>query len=159
MLVELRDARLDAEFLEIEITESAMIGDEPEVVETLQRLRGLGLRLALDDFGTGCSSLSHLVEFPITALKIDQSFVKEIGVSQRANAITAAVLAMGHNLGLQVIAEGVESEQQLQFLRARGCNIFQGYLFSRPLAADDLEALVRAPAADSKYKLHFPDRR
>ena len=155
----LRDARLDAEFLEIEITESAMIGDEPKVVETLQRLRGLGLRLALDDFGTGCSSLSHLVEFPITALKIDQSFVKEIGVSQRANAITAAVLAMGHNLGLQVTAEGVESEQQLQFLRARGCDIFQGYLFSSPLAADDLEALVRAPAADSKYKLRFPDRR
>ena len=99
--------------------------------------------MALDDFGTGCSSLSHLVEFPITTLKIDQSFVREIGVSQQANAITAAVLAMGHNLALCVTAEGVDTEQQVQFLHARGCNKYQGYLFSRPVEADDMATLLR----------------
>ena len=141
----LRDASLDAQFLEVEITESAVIGNEPGVVETLRRMRGLGLRLALDDFGTGCSSLSDLVKFPITTLKIDQTFVREIGASQQANAITAAVLAMGHNLSLSVTAEGVETELQVQFLRARGCDIFQGYLFSRPLTPDALARFLAVP--------------
>jgi EAL domain-containing protein (putative c-di-GMP-specific phosphodiesterase class I) len=141
----LRDASLDAQFLEVEITESAVIGNDPGVVETLRRMRGLGLRLALDDFGTGCSSLSDLVKFPITTLKIDQTFVREIGASQQANAITAAVLAMGHNLSLSVTAEGVETELQAQFLRARGCDIFQGYLFSRPLTPDALARFLAVP--------------
>ncbi|MCH7866070.1 MAG: EAL domain-containing protein [Myxococcales bacterium] len=141
----LRDANLDTKFLELEITESAVIGTEPAVVATLKRLRGMGIRLALDDFGTGCSSLSDLVEFPITNLKIDQSFVRQIGENQHANAITAAVLAMGHNLSLSVTAEGVETEPQLEFLRARRCDIYQGYLFSRPLAAEKLENLLRTP--------------
>lgn len=141
----LRDASLDAQFLEVEITESAVIGNEPGVVDILKRLRGLGLRLALDDFGTGCSSLSDLVKFPITTLKIDQTFVREIGVSQQANAITAAVLAMGHNLSLKVTAEGVDTERQVHFLRARGCDIFQGYLYSRPLTPEALARFMAVP--------------
>lgn len=141
----LRDASLDAQFLEVEITESAVIGNEPGVVDILKRLRGMGLRLALDDFGTGCSSLSDLVKFPITTLKIDQTFVREIGVSQQANAITAAVLAMGHNLSLKVTAEGVDTERQVHFLRARGCDIFQGYLYSRPLTPEALARFMAVP--------------
>ncbi len=141
----LRDASLDAQFLEVEITESAVIGNDPGVVDILKRLRGLGLRLALDDFGTGCSSLSDLVKFPITTLKIDQTFVREIGASQQANAITAAVLAMGHNLSLKVTAEGVDTERQVHFLRARGCDIFQGYLYSRPLTPEALARFMAVP--------------
>jgi len=140
----LRDAPLAAQFLEIEITESALIGNEFDVVETLERLHGMGIRLALDDFGTGYSSLSHLVQFPIDTLKIDQSFVGQIGASPTAEAITSAVLTMGQNLGLEVVAEGVETEQQQQFLNSRGCELIQGYLLSRPIAPRDLENLLRA---------------
>ena len=125
-----------------EITESALIGDEPQIVETLETLRGMGVRLALDDFGTGFSSLSHLVQFPINTLKIDQSFVKNLGVSQQAKAVTAAVVAMGHHLKLDVTAEGVETQEQEQFLREQGCDKFQGYLFSRPIEADAMAALL-----------------
>jgi diguanylate cyclase (GGDEF)-like protein/PAS domain S-box-containing protein len=139
----LHDSRLSPELLEVEITESTLIGNEPGVIETLERLREMGVRLALDDFGTGYSSLSHLVEFPINTLKIDQSFVREIGINPQADAITAAVVAMGHNLELDVTAEGVETAQQEEFLRERGCDTFQGFLFSKPIEADDLEALLR----------------
>jgi EAL domain-containing protein (putative c-di-GMP-specific phosphodiesterase class I) len=139
----LRDAPLDPAMLEIEITESALIGNEPGVVETLEQLHEMGIRVALDDFGTGFSSLSHLIQFPIDSLKIDQSFVKEIGASKRADAITSAVVTMGHNLGLEVVAEGVETEQQEQFLRAKGCDLFQGFLFSKPVEAETLAALLR----------------
>ena len=138
----LRDSRLDPQRLEIEITESALLGNEPQIVETMAGLRAMGVRLALDDFGTGCSSLSHLVQFPIDALKIDQSFVKNIGISQEAEAIAAAVLSMGHHLELEVIAEGVETREQEQFLRERGCNRLQGYLFSEPIEADAMKALL-----------------
>jgi diguanylate cyclase (GGDEF)-like protein len=141
----LRDAPLAAEYLELEITESALIGSESRVIETLEALHEMGIRLALDDFGTGYSSLSHLVQFPIDTLKIDQSFVARIGASQTAEAITSAVLTMGQNLGLEVVAEGVETEQQQQFLHAKGCELIQGYLLSRPIEPHDLEALLRRP--------------
>ncbi len=138
----LRDSRLDPKRLEIEITESALIGDEPQIAETLTRLRKMGVRLALDDFGTGYSSLSHLVQFPIDTLKIDQSFVKNLGISQQADAVIAAVVSMGHHLKLDVTAEGVETMEQEQFLRDQGCDTFQGYLFSRPVEADAMAALL-----------------
>ncbi len=138
----LRASRLDPKRLEIEITESALLGNEPQIVETLTGLRNLGVRLALDDFGTGYSSLSHLVQFPIDALKIDQSFVKNLGVSQQADAIVSAVVSMGHHLKLEVIAEGVETSAQEQFLRDQGCDKLQGYLFSAPVEADAMAALL-----------------
>jgi diguanylate cyclase (GGDEF)-like protein len=139
----LRDARLDASLLEIEITESALIGDAPEVVETLGGLRSMGARLALDDFGTGYSSLSHLMRFPFDALKIDRCFVREIGAEGQGNAAIAAVLAMAQGLQLSVTAEGVETAEQQEFLRAEGCDLIQGFLTGRPVEADALEALLR----------------
>lgn len=138
----LRDAGLDPAHLELEITESALLGNETCVVETLRELKEMGVRLALDDFGTGFSSLSHLVHFPIDTLKIDQSFVRDIGGPQ-AGVVIAAVLAMAHRLRLSVTAEGVETREQEEFLRTEGCDRFQGFRFSRPLAADALEALLR----------------
>jgi diguanylate cyclase (GGDEF)-like protein len=146
----LQDTPLDPRFLEIEITESALIGDEPSVVETLERLHEMGIRLSLDDFGTGYSSLSHLVQFPIDTLKIDQSFVRELGVSRQADAITTAVVKMGHNLGLEVVAEGVETADQERFLLSLGCDTFQGYLYSRPIEADDLAELLRERASAAR---------
>ncbi len=143
----LRDARLDASLLEIEITESALIGDAPEIVETLRGLRSLGVRIALDDFGTGYSSLSHLVRFPFDALKIDRCFVNEIGAEGQGNAIIAAVVAMAQRLKLTVTAEGVETPEQQEFLRAEGCDLLQGFLTGRPVEADVMEALLREATA------------
>ena len=108
----------------------------------------MGVRLALDDFGTGYSSLSHLVQFPIDALKIDQSFVKNLGISQQAEAITAAVVSMGHHLNLEVIAEGVETALQEKLLRGLGCDRLQGYLFSEPVEADEMAALLGRRESD-----------
>jgi EAL domain-containing protein (putative c-di-GMP-specific phosphodiesterase class I) len=139
----LQESGLDPSLLELEITESALIGDEPSVVDNLNRVKRLGVRLALDDFGTGYSSLSHLVRFPIDTLKIDLSFVQRIGIERQADAIIAAVVAMAHRLQLDVTAEGVETWEQEQFLRAEGCDEFQGFLFSRAVEPDALAALLR----------------
>ena len=133
----LRDARLDASLLEIEITESALIGDAPEVVETLSGLRRLGVRIALDDFGTGYSSLSSLKRFPIDELKVDRSFVSGVPGDADGEAIVTAIIAMAHGLGLSVVAEGVETDAQLAFLKDRGCDEFQGYFFSKPIPVSD----------------------
>jgi EAL domain-containing protein (putative c-di-GMP-specific phosphodiesterase class I) len=139
----LDESGFDPAQLELEITESALIGDDPGVVDTLKRVKRLGVRLALDDFGTGYSSLSHLVRFPIDTLKIDQSFVQRVGIERQTDAIIAAVVAMAHRLKLAVIAEGVETWEQEQFLRSEGCDEFQGYLFSHPVEVDALVALLR----------------
>jgi diguanylate cyclase (GGDEF)-like protein/PAS domain S-box-containing protein len=139
----LRESCLDPGRLELEITESALIGDEPGVVETLDGLKRLGIRLALDDFGTGYSSLSYLVRFPIDTLKIDRSFVSRIGTDEQSRAIIAAVVAMAHRLDLSVTAEGVETPEQEAFLRAEGCDFLQGYLFSRPIEPNALFALLQ----------------
>ena len=132
--------------LELEITEGALAEQPEEALQVLLRLGDLGLRLAVDDFGTGYSSLAHLKRFPIDVLKIDQSFVRELEQSADDRAISAAIIAMGHSLGLHVLAEGVETVQQLQFLRERGCDSYQGYLRSRPVPAADFAALLREQA-------------
>jgi EAL domain-containing protein (putative c-di-GMP-specific phosphodiesterase class I) len=113
----------------------------------LSRLRSAGVQLVLDDFGTGYSSLSHLHKLAIDRVKIDQSFVRDLGSSQDARAIIQAVLGIGQSLGIGVTAEGVEDEMQQLFLRASGCNEFQGYLFSRPLNAPDAVAFLEAHRA------------
>jgi EAL domain-containing protein (putative c-di-GMP-specific phosphodiesterase class I) len=134
--------------LELEITEGVLIGDFTRAVAILRRLKGLGVRIAMDDFGTGYSSLSYLQSFPFDKIKIDQSFVANLGHSQQAATIIRAVIALGRGLNLPVVAEGVETEEQLRFLASENCNEIQGYLVGRPQPIDEYAELVgraRAP--------------
>ena len=132
----LQQTGLEPESLELELTESSAMEDAAATTATLQELRALGVQLALDDFGTGYSSLSYLKRFPLTTLKIDHSFIRDITSDPNDAAITKATIVMAHALGLTVLAEGVESVDQLAFLRAHGCDRAQGFFFSRPLSAD-----------------------
>jgi diguanylate cyclase (GGDEF)-like protein len=129
-------AGIDASLLELEITESVLLQDADNTLISLRKLKEAGVSLSVDDFGTGYSSLSYLKRFPIDTLKIDRSFVKDIDIDPDDAAICAAILAMAHQLGLNVVAEGVESEKQLEFLRQHKCNQIQGYLCSPPLSAE-----------------------
>jgi EAL domain-containing protein (putative c-di-GMP-specific phosphodiesterase class I) len=135
-------ARIRASSLELEITESLLMRDTESTVETLNELKALGIAISIDDFGTGYSSLSYLKRFPIDTLKIDKSFVQDLHIDNDDAAICAAILAMARRLDLNVVAEGVELNEQLQFLINHGCNQIQGYIFSKPLAAHDLEQFV-----------------
>lgn len=139
----LRDSGQPAHLLEIEITESALMHDTEEATEKLRELVAMGVRIAIDDFGTGYSSLSHLRRFPVHKLKIDQSFVRDLCSSKDDESIVAAILSLAHNLGLESVAEGVETAAQLELLVRHRCTRFQGYLFSRPLPADKVPALFR----------------
>lgn len=135
----LRQTGADPLGLELELTESALMEPTPEILGRMQQLRDLGIKLALDDFGTGYSSLSYLKRLPIHRLKLDRSFVKDIPEDLEDVAIATATLSLARDLGMDVVAEGVENDVQHQFLRARGCAIMQGYLFSRPLPTEQLE--------------------
>lgn len=135
----LRDVDLNPRYLELEITESALMCPRCEADGTLQIIKDLGVRIAIDDFGTGYSSLGYLRRFPIDTLKIDRSFVHDIPGSKEDTEIAATIIAMAHNLNLTVVAEGVESEAQAAFLREHGCEFYQGYHFSRPLPAAKFE--------------------
>lgn len=132
--------------LELELTENLLIDTDPAQLEDLQRIRDSGVHFALDDFGTGYSSLSYLKRLPIETLKIDRSFVS--GVPHKADdvAITTAIVAMARSLGLEVVAEGVETAAQRDFLHHIGCRKMQGYLFSPPLPAAQMEQLLRQAA-------------
>ncbi len=142
----LATANLPAEMLELELTESILIGDADSAFLLLRELADLGVRLAIDDFGTGYSSLSYLKRFPIQRLKIDKSFVDKLPDDESDVAISNAVINLGHALKLKVIAEGVETESQRAFLLAAGCDEFQGWLYSKALPPDDFEKLVlKAP--------------
>ena len=148
-------AGIDAKLLELEITESVLLQDADNTLAALRRLKEAGVSLSVDDFGTGYSSLSYLKRFPIDTLKIDRSFVKDLHCDTDYAAICAAILAMSRQLGLNVVAEGVESEEQLDFLRRHGCNQIQGYLCSKPLSADDFAAMlnkIAGPAADDNVE-------
>ena len=128
--------------LKLELTESLLVEDVEGVIAKMALLKNQGVRFSLDDFGTGYSSLAHLKQLPLYQLKIDQSFVRDVLVDANDATIARTVIALGQSMGLNVIAEGVETEGQHAFLRAHGCNAFQGYLFSRPLPLDALEALL-----------------
>ncbi|HAF54130.1 MAG TPA: two-component system response regulator [Thauera sp.] len=144
----LRETGLPANRLELEITESALMDDVEQAVNTLQSLRALGVALAVDDFGTGYSSLAYLKRFPIGKLKVDQSFVGGIATDESDRAIVTATIAMARGLGFETTAEGVESEAQLEILRTLGCSTYQGYLFSRPVDAPAFARLLRARSLD-----------
>jgi diguanylate cyclase (GGDEF)-like protein/PAS domain S-box-containing protein len=137
---------LDPTLLEIELTESALMDDADEVLETLNALREIGIEISLDDFGTGYSSLSYLKRFPIDTLKIDQAFVRDLDKNPDDEAIVKAIIAMAHSMGMKVVAEGVETQAHLDFLRREGCDIMQGYFLSRPVPDDQLSALLRKQA-------------
>jgi len=140
----LTDTGLEPHLLELELTESVLMQDAESTGRTLQALKALGVQLAVDDFGTGYSSLSYLTQFPIDTLKIDQSFVHKMLLNASDASMISTVISMGKNLNQRVIAEGVETKQQLRFLQARECNEGQGYYFSHPLDADDFEKYVKA---------------
>lgn len=146
----LDDSSVPPACLELEITEGSVIEDAARCIATLLALKAIGVTVSLDDFGTGYSSLSYLRRFPIDCLKIDQSFVRELQTAAEgeseplsdANAIVLSIIGLAHNLRLKVVAEGVETAAQRDFLAARGCDVLQGYLFSRPVPAEDFLALL-----------------
>jgi diguanylate cyclase (GGDEF)-like protein/PAS domain S-box-containing protein len=143
----LRHAELDPAHLELELTESFVMHDAERINIAMQALKALGVDIAVDDFGTGYSSLSYLKRFPVDRLKVDKSFVRDINTDPDDAAIVVAIITLGHALGLKVVAEGVETQGHLDFLRAHHCDELQGYFYSRPVPADELEAQLRAMAA------------
>ncbi len=154
----LKETGLAPHYLGIELTESLVMADVEEAIEILRRLRAIGVQMSIDDFGTGYSSLSYLKRFPVDLLKIDQSFVRDITLDADDAAIVLSVISLAHNLKMGVIAEGVETAEQLDFLRCNGCNEIQGYHFSRPLPADEFRQLLEQGKCLSPYASPANDR-
>jgi len=139
----LDDAGLEARYLEVELTESAVMSDPEKSIAVLEHLSAMGVLVSVDDFGTGYSSMSYLRRFPIDKLKIDRVFIDEIVSRPEDASIVRAIVSLAHSLRLKVVAEGVETPAQLDFLRTAGCDEYQGYHFSRPLPATEFERLIR----------------
>jgi EAL domain-containing protein (putative c-di-GMP-specific phosphodiesterase class I) len=139
----LRQHGLATHHIEFELTESIVMSDPEQAALTLQALKELGIKLSLDDFGTGFSSLAYLKRFPFDFVKIDRAFITDITKSDKDAMIATAVIAMGHSLNLRVVAEGVETEGQLDYLRQHDCDEIQGYFFSRPVPAPAFETMLR----------------
>jgi diguanylate cyclase (GGDEF)-like protein/PAS domain S-box-containing protein len=145
----LAESALEPKYLELELTESLVMQDVDRAIETMKELRALGVRLSIDDFGTGYSSLSALKRFPVERLKIDRSFIRDLPDDEDDCAVASAIISLGQKLNLKVIAEGVETEAQIAFLRDNHCDELQGYHFSRPVAADAIPALLGRQAVAS----------
>jgi EAL domain-containing protein (putative c-di-GMP-specific phosphodiesterase class I) len=128
---------IDPSCLQIEVTESTVMENIAETVEKLNGLQSMGVRISLDDFGTGYSSLSYLSSLPLDKLKIDQSFIRMMASNQTSRSITEAIIGLGRTLNLKVVAEGIESEESMDYLREYGCDQAQGFLFSKQLSADE----------------------
>lgn len=140
---------LSAGQLELEITESLLLHNVEQAIDTLHQLKALGVRIALDDFGTGYSSLSYLKRLPIDKIKVDRSFIRDIATDHHDAAITQGIISMAHHLSLSVVAEGVETKSQIDFLKGSRCDIFQGYYFAKPMPCVDLEAFLSLRASRS----------
>jgi EAL domain-containing protein (putative c-di-GMP-specific phosphodiesterase class I) len=152
-------AGIDPALIELEITESQLMHDPDHAVRVLERLGDFGLRIAIDDFGTGYSSLSYLTRFPLASLKIDRSFVADVLDDEADATIVRTIVDMAHTLGFTVIAEGVEHESQAAFLRKLGCEQAQGFLFARPMPAQEFAALVNDEPARSPRRPRGTRRR
>jgi EAL domain-containing protein (putative c-di-GMP-specific phosphodiesterase class I) len=147
----LSKSALPAEALELEITENIALASDEATLSQLRRLRASGVGIAFDDFGRGYASLSYLTQYPLTQIKIDRSFIHKIGVnaSEKDEAIVRSIIAMGRNLQLDIVAEGVETTLQADLLKAEGCHTLQGFLFSKPLSADAFERYLASARCDS----------
>jgi EAL domain-containing protein (putative c-di-GMP-specific phosphodiesterase class I) len=139
----LQESGLEAKYLELEMTESLVMRDVDQAVATMKELQGLGVQLSIDDFGTGYSSLSALKTFPVARLKIDRSFINDLASNENDRAVASAVISLGQKLHLRVIAEGVETDDQLAFLRENNCDEMQGYHFSKPISPRGIEKLLK----------------
>jgi diguanylate cyclase (GGDEF)-like protein len=139
----IEETNIDPHDLELEMTESSIMKNDHQVVNVLRQLKEAGIKIAIDDFGTGYSSLSYLKKLPLDVLKIDKSFVQDLMVSPEDASLVMTIIALAHNLGLKVVAEGVETEEQLRFLHLLRCDEWQGFLYSKPVPADDLKELLK----------------
>ncbi len=137
------ESGVDPQFIEIELTEGAIMKDAEGSISTLERMRSRGITISIDDFGTGYSSLSYLKRLPLDILKIDQSFVRDITTDHNDAAIVRAIIGLAQTLGIKVIAEGVEDENQLSFLNSNGCDYGQGFLFGKPVAPEAFIELIK----------------
>jgi diguanylate cyclase (GGDEF)-like protein len=151
----LEDTGLPPEFLELELTESSLMSDPAQAGALLREIRNVGVRIAIDDFGTGYSSLTYLHDFPLNALKIDRNFVQSVESNERGGPIANMIVGLGKNLGLDVIAEGVETEGQLDYLRRQGCDVAQGYYYARPEAPEDLTLWIASHQRVSETNVRF----
>ena len=151
----LLESGLAAGRLELEITEGVLIDDFSRALSILRRLKALGVRIAMDDFGTGYSSLSYLQSFPFDKIKIDQSFIKNLDRNPQSAAIIRAVIGLGHGLDLPVVAEGVETSEQLAFLTRESCGEVQGYLIGKPLAIENYDEMVGRRSESSPRALRL----
>jgi EAL domain-containing protein (putative c-di-GMP-specific phosphodiesterase class I) len=139
--------------LDIEITESVVIGNVEETIQTMEELALTGISFSLDDFGTGYSSISYLKRLPVSTLKIDQSFIRDISADRSDKVLVESMTNMGRLLGLKVVAEGVEEAEQLDLIREFGCDEYQGYYFSRPIPADEFCKLLSENSAKNGLKV------
>jgi diguanylate cyclase (GGDEF)-like protein/PAS domain S-box-containing protein len=155
----LKENGLDPRLLEIELTEGSIMKDPSKAIEKLHELRKMGIKIAIDDFGTGYCSLSYLKRFPIDTLKIDQSFVADVCVDNDDAAIVRTIVTLGHALGVNVIAEGVETAEQLEYLMSVGCDVLQGFLFSRPLSSEAFGELLMEQLRVTTPSNSFPTTR
>jgi EAL domain-containing protein (putative c-di-GMP-specific phosphodiesterase class I) len=151
----LDDTGLPPEFLELELTESSLMSDPAQAGALLREIREVGVRIAIDDFGTGYSSLTYLHDFPLNALKIDRNFVQSVESNERGGPIANMIVGLGKNLGLDVIAEGVETEGQLEYLRRQGCDVAQGYYYARPESPEDLTPWIASHQRVSETNVRF----
>jgi len=144
----LEDTGLAPEYLELELTESSIMSNAQATIDVLTKLKAMGVTISIDDFGTGFSSLSYLKRLPIDALKIDRAFIRDVSTDPDDAALVMAIVTLAHNLRLQVVAEGVETDAQLRFLHLLRCDEVQGYRFSKPLPARGLEQLLSLKPAE-----------
>jgi EAL domain-containing protein (putative c-di-GMP-specific phosphodiesterase class I) len=138
----IKESGANPRLIKLEITESMLVKDKESIIEKMSKLKEIGIQFSLDDFGTGYSSLSYLKQLPIDQLKIDQSFVRDILTDKNDEIICKSTIAIAHSMGLNVIAEGVETQEQKEMLNSLGCTTYQGYLFSKPIPSKEFEIFV-----------------